>query len=243
MQRESTTRTGGNGGSAEGAEQSQASEDPKDEDFDSEDSRREDKKPRRESKSTANIRQRRRKSDRKTSGRVVPKTKKSYADQRTSSQPDDGSLHTDLAKDAWRFFKVSSRLPRLLYPIWKWMLLLYLVWMVLSYLLAFLYQSVTTALSPMCSVPILGSKLMFCNWSTEGGDRPIDVSKVATSQEVLTIVMDRVGQNFDLARDMTGHEFAIRDLRIRVAASNLSRRQELARELDSLSRYTKQTAK
>lgn len=253
MQREHATRTGGRSGSIEGAEQSQASEDSNDEKFDSEDSDDDDfdienssrkvSEPRHESKSTAIIRQRRHKSDRKTSGRVVPKTKRSSADQRASKQPDDGYLHKDFTKDAWALFKVSLKLPRLLYPIWKWLLVAYLVWMVLSYLIAFLYQSVTTALSPMCSVPILGSKLMFCDWSSGRGDRPINVSKVATSQEVLTIVMDRVGQNFDLARDMTGHEFAIRDLRIRVAASNLSRRQELARELDSLSRYTKQTAK
>lgn len=79
--------------------------------------------------------------------------------------------------------------------------------------------------------------------SVEPNGRPINASKVATCQEELIVVMDRVGHNFDLARDMVGHEFAVRDLRIRVAASNLSRRQELTRELESLIRYTKQTAK
>lgn len=243
MPRKSSTRTRDRDGSAEVAEPSQASEDATDEDFDSEDSRREDREPRWGNKNTENIRRRRHTSNRKTSGRMVSNTKQAFANQTTSNQPDDGSFHTDFAKDAWGVLKKMLRLSRVLYPIWKWFLVLYLLWMVLSYLIASIYQSVTTALSPMCSVPILGSKLMFCNWSSGGEDRPINVSKVATSQEVLTVVMDRVGQNFDLARDMTGHEFAVRDLRIRVANSNLSRRQELARELDSLSRYTKQTAK
>ena len=243
MPRKSSTRARDRGGSAEVAEPSQASEDATDEEFYTEDPSGEDIEPRRRNKSTENIRRRRHTSNRKTSGRMVSKTKQAFANQTTSYQLDDGSFHTDLGKDARGVLKFSLRVLRVLYPIWKWFLVSYLVWIVLSYLIASIYQSLTTALSPMCSVPMLGSRLMFCNWSSGGEDRPIDVSKVATSQEALTVVMDRVGQNFDLARDMTGHEFAIRDLRIRVASSNLSRRQELARELDSLSRYTKQTAK
>jgi hypothetical protein len=46
-----------------------------------------------------------------------------------------------------------------------------------------------------------------------------------------------------MARDMVGHEFSLRDLKIRVASSNLSRKDELSRELESLIRQTKKTAK
>lgn len=47
-----------------------------------------------------------------------------------------------------------------------------------------------------------------------------DIVTDSTSQEVLTVVIDRDKQNFDPARDMTDHEYAVRDLRLRVAASN-----------------------
>ena len=60
---------------------------------------------------------------------------------------------------------------------------------------------------------------------------------------MLTVVLDRVGQSYDLARDMIGHEYAVRGLRIRVASSNLERKQELTQELESLIGYTKRTAK
>jgi hypothetical protein len=73
--------------------------------------------------------------------------------------------------------------------------------------------------------------------------KTINVTKIATSQQELDLVMNSVGKNFDLARDMVGHEFAVRDLRIRVAAGDLYRRREIANELDSLIRETKKTAK
>ena len=158
-----------------------------------------------------------------------------------ASQNQEASFFSLLANDGWRLTWATLKLPRTLYPIWKWVLLIYIGWMALSYLLAYAYRSATAAIAPMCNIPIVGSQLPFC--TVRGGDNPINPSKVATSQEGFTVVMDRVGQNFDLARDMVGHEFAVRDLRIRVAASNLSRKEQLTRELESLIRYTKQTAK
>lgn len=190
----------------------------------------------------ASIRQRHRVSNVETLGRVSDRKKTSGSSQRATART-EGSLILEIANDIWRWLKGSFRILRACYPIWKWLVVGYLVWIGLSYLLASMYRSVASKLSPVCSTWIIGSTLPFCNWFSDAEARAIDVSKVATSQEGLTVVMDRVGENYDLARDMTGHEFAIRDLRIRVAASNLSRRQELARELDSLSRYTKKTAK
>ena len=94
----------------------------------------------------------------------------------------------------------------------------------------------------MCSVPII-SQLPFCTEPPNMEDRALNVSRVATTQDELAVVLDRVGENFDLARDMVDNEFAVRDLRIRVTASELSRRKELTQEMDSFIRYTKQTAK
>ena len=86
----------------------------------------------------------------------------------------------------------------------------------------------------------------FCHLDSIAQNVPtktLDLSKVATSQEELTVAMERVGENFDLARLMTANEFTLRDLRIRVAASKLSRAGELAQELDKLSKLTRKTAK
>ena len=172
-----------------------------------------------------------------------PATKDNYSrsSEKAASQNQEASLFSLLANDVTTLAWATLRLPGTFYPLWRWILLIYIGWMTFAYLLSYAYRSATAAIAPLCTIPIVGSQLPFC--TVHPGENPIDVSKVATSQEGFTVVMDRVGQNFDLARDMVGHEFAVRDLRIRVAASNLSRKKELTRELESLIRYTKQTAK
>ncbi len=152
-----------------------------------------------------------------------------------------GSLHSDIAKDGWKLTKGALRLLRALYPIWRWLLLGYIVWLIISYLVVFLYNLAISSLSTtLCPIPIIGPAIPLC---APAVNHTIDVFKVATSQEDLSLVMDRVGRGFDLARDMVGNEFAVRDLKIRVAASNLPRKLELVRELESLIRHTKQAAK
>ena len=158
-----------------------------------------------------------------------------------ASQNQEASFWSLLANDLLSLAGVILRLPQTLYPVWSRLFLLYIVLMAFSYLLAYAYRSATAAIAPLCNIPIVGSQLPYCK--VHPGENLVDVSRVATAQEGLTLVMNRVGQNYDLARDMVGHEFAVRDLRIRVAASSLSRKKELTRELESLIRYTKQTAK
>lgn len=192
---------------------------------------------------TAKIRQRRHYSDAKALSQVYDRKKPSSPDRRALAQTEVGSLFSEIANDIWKWLKYSFKIWRACYPVWKWLVVGYLVWMGLSYLLASVYRTVSSKLSPVCSSWIIRSTVPFCNWLPDAGSQVTDISKVATSQEGLTVVMDRVGENFDLARDMTGHEFAIRDLKIRVSASNLSRGQEIARELESLSRNTRKTAK
>ena len=46
--------------------------------------------------------------------------------------------------------------------------------------------------------------------------------------------MGDAGRNHELARAMTGHESALRHLKVQVAASNLSCKTELVHELESL---------
>ena len=146
-----------------------------------------------------------------------------------------------VAIDGWRLIKAMLRLLRVFYPVWKWVILCYILWLAVSYLLVTLYKlALSSAITTLCPIPFAGSYIPFC---AEPRDRSIDASRVATSQEGLVVVMEQVGQSFDLARDIVGHEFAVRDLRLRVTASNLQRKQELTRELESLIRYTRHAAK
>ncbi|KAI9671113.1 MAG: hypothetical protein M1831_005199 [Alyxoria varia] len=155
----------------------------------------------------------------------------------------EGSLVSDILNDIWTLIKSFAYLPRKLYPIAKWILLAYLMWLAISYPTVIIYRSIKTTIAPLCDIPIIGPRIPLCSLPFELQDRPVDGSKMAKSQDELVVVGDQAGQNFDLARDMVGSEFAVRDLHIRVMASNLSRKKELARELESLIRYTKQTAK
>ena len=189
----------------------------------------------------AAVRQRHRTSQTRVPEQAAAHDNFSRSSKVAASQNQEASFFSLLANDGWSLAWAALKFPRISYPVWKWLLLIYIGWLAFTYLLAYAYRSATAAIAPLCTIPIVGSQLPFC--TVHPGDNPLDASKVATSQEGFTVVMDRVGQNFDLARDMVGHEFAVRDLRIRVTASNLSRKQELTRELESLIRYTKQTSK
>jgi len=135
----------------------------------------------------------------------------------------------------------TLQLPRLLYPIWKWPLIIYIAWLLASYLITYAYVAISDTLAAnICPIPIIGSKFPFC---LPKDQRSLSYDRFTASQEEFVVVMDQVGQGFDIARDMVGHEFSLRDLKIRVAASNLSRKDELARELEGLIRQTKKTAK
>ncbi|KAK4169661.1 hypothetical protein QBC43DRAFT_306494 [Cladorrhinum sp. PSN259] len=150
---------------------------------------------------------------------------------------------TEVTKDSSKLIKAGMYLLAGLYPIWKWLLIGYILWLSFSSLAVRVTTAVTKSISQtICPIPFLGPAIPLCA-ATLKATRPIDASKVLTSQEELSRVMDTVGRNFDLARDMVGHEFAVRDLRIRVAASTLPRRDELSRELASLVRQTKEAAR
>jgi len=148
------------------------------------------------------------------------------------------SLLEAALNDGWSLFKVVLRL----YPLWKWLLAIYLLVLLLSYSVAGVYRFAVRNLKPVCDIPLLGHQIPFCALQADY-DRQINVKKVIKSQNVLPEVMGRVGQSFEAATSMVHHDFALRDLKIRVSASSLSRAQELTRELEALSRHTKLTAK
>lgn len=150
----------------------------------------------------------------------------------------------DIVRDSWKGARkavgvIGSWLWRGPYPVGKWLFYAYLISMAVCYLGALIYGRVMSSVSSLvCPIPVVRSWVPLCE-----ATRPIDISKVATTQEELAAVMDQVGHGFDLARDMTRDEFAIRELKICVAASELPRSQELTQELESLIQHTKQVAK
>jgi hypothetical protein len=223
-------------------EPSHASGDPSEDQDGIEDLGNESTIPRHDGGATT-VRKRRPISNNMVSDMAVAQDNHSISGERALRQLQQRSLLSDIAKDVRRLTETALELPRALYPIWKRFVVVYVVWLAISYLAVSIYRFATTALAPICSIPVIGPQIPLYTVSVEPNSRPINASKVATCQEELIVVMDRVGHNFDLARDMVGHEFAVRDLRIRVAASNLLGKQELIRELESLIRYTKQTTK
>ena len=154
--------------------------------------------------------------------------------QHARSQSEDEAWNEAriLVKWTWQIAKWS-----------QWVVVPYILWLGLTYLYSHLYSSVTTTLAPVCAIPLIGPRIPFCTSSIQPIDRSIDVTKMATSQEALTDVIDSLGQGLDLARDMNHHEYVIRDLKIAVANSKLPRKKEITQELGLLIQYAQEYAK
>lgn len=161
-------------------------------------------------------------------------------------QPQEGSLLLDIANDIWGLIqtmdKTAPKLVRLFYSAAKCFLVGSVIGLVITYLLIPIPLFATTKMAQICSNEWVGVNVPFCE-SFGPSERLVNVSRVAASQEVFVTVMDQVGQNFEIARKMAGHELAVRDLRVRVRMSNLPHKEEITRELDSLIQYTTQTSK
>lgn len=147
----------------------------------------------------------------------------------------EGSLARDIYNDLFR-------LPRRLYPWLRWPLFFYIVWMVVSYSMVFCLNKVSKAVEPVCRIPFVGHVIPFCAVGGAGAP-PLDLRRMADSQEHLDDVMLPAGRNRNLARDMINHEYAVRDLKIRVAASDLKRKRELEEQFGLLIRRTKDAAR
>lgn len=162
-------------------------------------------------------------------------------------QPQDGSLYLNIANDTQALIairhKAFSEFSTSFYRSCKPFLVGYVIWLIITYVWVSTHRFATTALAPLCSTPVVGSRIPFCTELLRPSNRHINVSQATTSQEELVVVMDRLGQNFDLARDMKDHWFALQDLSLLVKLRDLSRKEELMGQLEPLIHYTGQTAK
>lgn len=154
------------------------------------------------------------------------------------AQPQDESLLSDIANDLRGLskagFQAAPRLSRSLYRRVKWLPVVYVIWLIITYLCVSMQRLAITVLVPICVVPILGPRIPFCPEILTLHDRPINASKVTTAQEELTLVMERVGQNCHLSRDIWDYVKAVGHLKIHVELSHLNVKGELIQELERL---------
>lgn len=163
-------------------------------------------------------------------------------------QSREKSLLIDIANDLWGWIhtmiKTGPKSLRSLYPAIKWVLVSYFVLLSITYLLVSMHGFAKAKMDPICSNRWVGPlvPVPFCE-SFDLSGRSINVAKIATSQEELAVVMKHGKQNFDIAKDMVTYGFALRDLNIRMEASNLSHTREIIRELKSLNLHLRHTAR
>ena len=126
----------------------------------------------------------------------------------------------------------------------KWPIFFYILWLIASHALVACKTLISQSVEPYCGTPIIGNMIPFCPGAggTLSGTAANFTAKALSTQEELGGVMESVGQNHEQARDMTKHEWVLRDLRIRVAASKLSRKAELEGELNTLIKLTDDAA-
>ena len=132
-----------------------------------------DSKRRRQDGSVTTVRRRRRSSNTKIPERVAAQNSRSMPGGRVHWPAQEESLPSRFANDAGRLIKAVRRLPTILYPIWKWSVFGYIIWLAISYLAVSIYRSETRALAQMCNIPIVGSRCHSVKWFS---NQKIDVS-------------------------------------------------------------------
>lgn len=138
--------------------------------------------------------------------------------------------------------KTALELLRFFYPALKWILVGYAIWVVITYMLVSLHRFTKATMAPICSQARLRPYVPLCDFANIS-DRPPKAAKMTTPEEGLAAVLDQTAQNYDLARDMIRDGFAIENLKTRVKASNLPRKEKLTAELDFLYKYTRETSR
>ena len=156
----------------------------------------------------------------------------------------DGNFLLDIVWDVCGMMGGLYYVLRRSYRILKWPILFYLLWIMVTHSLVALRAQVSYAVEPYCEMPVIGNLVPFC--PRAGGQSSTSatsfMSKVISSQEEFTGVSESVGQDHEQARSMTKHEWVLRDLKIRVATSKLSRKKELENELATLIQLTEEAA-
>ena len=170
----------------------------------------------------------------------------SPAPERSRASEEDGFLPRNAYNDLQTFPDYLYAPRRPFDFLGKWPVLIYILWMVVSHSIMAYSDQICEAVGPYCANKYYGSLIpFFCqlNWSDTPDGRGFEaIEKLAASQDGLVVVVYSVGQNHEMARDITRHKPALRDLRIRVAASNFNMKEKLTENLEGMIKYTDETS-
>lgn len=148
------------------------------------------------------------------------------------------------ANDALRLALALLHLPLLMFPLWRWAVAAYLAWWSFSSSAPYTYHRGREVLSAkVCPLPFVGARLELCRAASPLETGAVNLTKIASSRQQLVVVMDRVSHNPHLAGKMIRQQFAVRDLQVRVGASDLTRKEDMTAALELLIKYTKEIAR
>jgi hypothetical protein len=137
----------------------------------------------------------------------------------TAARP-EGSLISDIDSDL-------RRPPKTAYVYVRWLLLAYIVWLLSSRAMATVYLTIIDKFQPVCSTSWLGQKLPWCYAPSSAR---ANITTMSTCQQQLAGMLNSTVEGLSLAMEMSGNEYAISDLNIRVKDSELKRRAEAGGE-------------
>ena len=90
---------------------------------------------------TKNVCQRRQSLDTKILSREVAQDPHSVSSDRADALAQKKSLLSLAADDVWKLIKTALTLPTDYYPVWKWIFLIYIVWVIITNLVAYMHRS------------------------------------------------------------------------------------------------------
>lgn len=137
-----------------------------------------------------------------------------------------------------------ASIPKATYWLWKWLIVLYVLWIALIFLDIWLHVGVTEAFQSICSTRI--GRRACPSFLQIVPQQPTTLSKITAAQnetytEVERIISDIVFQR-NLPSEILNREYALRDLAIRVKHSGLENKWEISTELDQLTDLTASTS-
>ncbi|KAF7509585.1 hypothetical protein GJ744_007623 [Endocarpon pusillum] len=136
----------------------------------------------------------------------------------------------------------TLKLPRATYHYWKWLVLLYILWLLFSHLSAAVYMTITEKFEPICSLPLVGQKLPMCHHQFEAPIKATSPTRISTTEQQIENVVDLAKESYGVGKNILRKEFAVRDLRVRVRYSKLRFKNEFLEEMDVLIPLSRNTS-
>lgn len=148
-------------------------------------------------------------------------------EKRSQSASTQSSLLSAICSD-------TLELPRATYHYWKWPVLLYILWLLLSRLSAAVYMTITEKFEPICSLPLVGPKLPMCLHQFEAPIKATAPTRISTTEQQMENVVNLAKDSYGAGKNILSKEFALRDLRVRVRYSKLRFKNEFLEQMDVL---------